>query len=63
MRGPYRQDGEAPDAVGTVTAGLHNNGVNPSSVAVTAVAAVRAGLAPAAGYAERYAGLKNSNHE
>jgi hypothetical protein len=40
-----------------------NNGVNPSSVAVTADVAFRGVLAPAAGYAGRYADLKNSNKE
>jgi hypothetical protein len=41
----------------------HNCGLNPTAVAVAAVADSRAVLAPAAGYAGRYAGLKNSNDE
>ena len=40
VSGPYRE--------------LSNIGVNPSSVAMAAVATVRAGLAPAAGYAGRW---------
>jgi hypothetical protein len=43
--------------------GPHNYGVNPSPVAVTAVGSSRGAPAPAAGYAARYAGLKNSNND
>jgi hypothetical protein len=41
----------------------HNYGLNPTACAVAAVADAGGMLAPAAGYAGRYAGLKNSNND
>jgi len=41
----------------------HNNGLSPTACAVAAFPDACAGLAPAAGYADRYADLKNSNRE
>jgi hypothetical protein len=49
--GSYGRGGEVPDARGPGPP--PNYGMNPTSVAVSDNAGARAGLAPAAGYAER----------